>query len=232
MNLIDVIHTQFPGFGVNKVRDRLRRKYNVTIEHSKTKRYMTFMNILKPIKENSPYGLYPYLLNGVDITRPNQVWSIDITYIGVMNHFSYLVVIIDWYSRYVLSWDLSNSLKADSVIIAMTTALEKYGKPYIINSDNGSQFISAEYLEMIVDRKIRISMNRKGRPADNIAVERFFRSLKSERLYGYEICNIKQAQESIDFYIPEYNEFRGHDRFKDATPSEAYFQIKKVESNF
>lgn len=228
MNLIDIIHTQFPGFGVNKVRDRLRRKYGVNIEHGKTKRYMRSMNILKPAEENSSYGLYPYLLKGTDIHKPNQVWSIDITYIGMMDEFSYLVVIIDWYSRYVLSWDLSDSLKSDSVIVALTRALEKYGKPYIINSDNGSQFITAEYLEMMVDRKIRISMNRKGRPADNIAVERFFRSLKSERLHGYEIFNTEQAKESIDFYIPEYNEFRGHDRFKDSTPSDAYFQIKKV----
>lgn len=224
MNYIDKIHTDLPGFGVEKINDRLRRKYKINIGMKKTRNYMIKMNIMKSQISNNVYGLYPYLLNAIEINRPNQVWSIDISYIGMKDNFSYLVVIIDWYSRFVVSWDLSQGLKKESVICAIKKAILIYGKPEIINSDNGSQFISAEYLELLVDNHIKISMNRKGNPADNIAVERFFRSIKCERLYHDEIYSFEDAYNSIDFYIPEYNYYRGHNRFKDATPAEVYFQ--------
>lgn len=223
MNHIDKIHTDMPGFGIEKINDRLKRKYKIDISMKLTKSYMRKMNILKSQNYNNAYGLYPYLLKKLDISRPNKVWSIDITYIGMKDSFLYLVVIIDWYSRFVLSWNLSKGLKKESVITAVKDAIREYGKPQIINSDNGSQFISGEYLELLVDNNIKVSMNRKGKPADNIAVERFFRSLKSERLYHDEIYYFNQAYESIKFYINEYNFYRGHNRFQNSTPSEVFF---------
>lgn len=229
MNHIDKIHIDFPGFGIEKINDRLKRKYNIKISKKVTRSYMVKMNILKSQYSNNSYRLYPYLLKKIDIYKPNKVWSIDITYIGMENNFLYLVVIIDWFSRFVLSWELSKGLKKESVIIAVKDAIKKYGKPEVINSDNGSQFISGEYLELLVDNNIRISMNRKGRPTDNIAIERFFRSLKSERLHHNEIYHFDDAYKSINFYIDEYNSFRGHNRFKNATPREAYFGEKEIE---
>ena len=180
------------------------------------------MNNLKNANDSEKCVKYPYLLNNLNITRPNQVWSIDISYIGMKYDYAYLVAIIDWYSRFIVSWDLSLTLNVSRVMKALEEGVSQYGKPDIINTDKGSQFMAASYLEYLYDNNIHISMNRGWNLTDNICIERFFRSLKSEKLYTEDIQIFKEAQQAIGFYIPEYNFYRGHSALNGKIPSEIY----------
>lgn len=167
---------------------------------------------------------YPYLLKGVKTTNPNQVWSIDITYLSVGRSTAYLVGIIDWYSRKILSYRISNSMDRSFCIEALNEALDKHGKPEIFNSDQGSQFTSDDFTNILKDNEIKISMDGKGRWADNILIERFFRSLKYEEVYLKHYENLKEAKQDIAKYITFYNNRRKHSSLDYNTPDDVYYK--------
>jgi len=179
-------------------------------------------NLSSSNKENK---IYPYLLRGIKIKRPNQVWSIDITYIRMAAGFMYLAAIIDWYSKYLLSYKLSNSLEMNFCIEALKDALNIYGNPEIINSDQGSQFTSMDFTSIASKNDIKISMDSKGRALDNIAIERFFRSLKYENIYINEYNDVKELKEGINKYIEFYNLRRLHQTLNYKTPAEIYHNM-------
>lgn len=171
---------------------------------------------------------YPYLLRNLDINKPNQVWSIDISYIGTPNGFVYLTAIIDWYSRFIVGYTISNTLQADVVTRVIKNAVRKYGEPEIINSDQGSQFTSQEYIELIQSFKTtKISMDGKGRATDNIAIERFFRSFKWERLYLMCPETVMEVKSITKEYMHTYNYHRDHQRHQYKTPAEIFFNHEK-----
>lgn len=225
--IIDVLHTDNPAWGARQMKAQLNSR-GYKIGRKKTRRYMTEMAIdpiypkmnLSKRKHNSV--ILPYLLKNVDIVRPNQAWSIDITYIKLKHGFLYLTAIIDWYSRCIVGWDLDDTLDTRSVIAACKKAF-KTAKPEILNSDQGCQFTSAEYKQLLKEEGIRQSMDGKSRWADNIMIERWFRSFKYEEAYLTEYNNIKEAREAITRYIHTYNFERKHSAIGYETPAERYY---------
>lgn len=172
---------------------------------------------------------YPYLLRNLDINKPNQVWSIDITYIGTPTGFVYLTAIIDWYSRFIVGWSISNTLQADVVTRTVKEAIKTYGTPEIINSDQGSQFTSDSYIDLIKSYKtIKISMDGKGRATDNIMIERFFRSFKWERLYLLNPETVQEVKTMTKEYMKRYNYERNHQSLGYKTPYEVYGLKAKI----
>ena len=192
MRKIDECHLQRPYYGSRRLRDWLQ-DLGYAINRKKLQRLMREMGLtaLYPkqnlSKRNQAHKVYPYLLRGLVIDRPNQAWAADVTYIPMAKGFLYLVAIIDWYSRKVLAWELSNSMDVRFCVEALETALGKYGKPEIFNTDQGSQFTSEAFTSVLKENDIRISMDGKGRWVDNVFVERLWRSLKYEEVYlkGY-----------------------------------------------
>ena len=167
---------------------------------------------------------YPYLLRHLPIERPNQVWSIDISYVGTPRGFVYITAIIDWYSRFLIGYSISNTLHADAVTRVIKEAVDKYGAPEIINSDQGTPFTSKEYIELIKSfEKTKISMDGKGRATDNIAIERFFRSYKWERVYLMYPETVAEVKNLTKEYIHHYNYERGHQSYNYKTPPDIYF---------
>ncbi len=182
-------------------------------------------NLSKRAKESKTY---PYLLRNLSITRPNQVWSIDITYVGTPTGFVYLTAIIDWYSRFIVSYTISNTMQSEMVTRAVKKAVEKYGIPEIINSDQGSQFTSNEYIDLVKSySSTKISMVGKGRATDNIAIERFFRSYKWERIYLMHPETVREVKDITSEYIETYNYKRGHQSYNYQTPAEIYFNVEE-----
>ncbi len=172
---------------------------------------------------------YPYLLRNLAINRPNQVWSIDISYVGTPTGFVYLTAIIDWYSRFIVGYSISNTLQTDVVTRTVKEAIKKYGKPDILNSDQGSQFTSNEYIELVKSyNHTRISMDSKGRATDNIAIERFFRSYKWERLYLHLPETVKEVKIHTKEYIEHYNFTRPHQSYDYKTPAELYYRVDEI----
>lgn len=231
-NAIDRIHYKEPSYGVRRIKNELNNLGFKTVGRRLVKRYMREMNIYafypgpNLSKRAKAAKLYPYLLRNLVINRSNQVWSIDITYIGTPTGFVYLTAIIDWYSRFIVGYTISNTLQTDMVTRTVKKAVERYGVPDIINSDQGSQFTSNEYIELIKSYgSTRISMDGKGRASDNIAIERFFRSYKWERLYSMYPETIQEVKKITDEYMETYNYDRGHQTFNYSTPSEIYFRI-------
>lgn len=176
-------------------------------------------------KPHPEHRIYPYLLKGLDIAESNQVWSSDICYIPMRKGFLYLVAAMDWYSRKVLSWRLSNSLDTEFCVAALKEALAKYGKPEIFNTDQGSQFTSLEFTELLKDAGVKISMDGKGRWRDNVMVERLWRSLKYEDVYLKAYETGSEARNGIGNWIRRYNEERPHSSLEDRTPFEAYWKL-------
>ena len=174
-------------------------------------------------KRHFKEALAPSLLRNYKIYLPNQVWSIDITYIRLNHGHIYLTALIDWYSRKIIGWNLSDTLEKESVIHAVEGAVAKYGSPAIINSDQGSQFSSEEYRETLKKLNIRQSMDGKSRWADNIMIERWFRSFKYEEAYLTQYNNIKEARAAIGQYIHTYNFERRHSALDYQTPAECYY---------
>ena len=166
--------------------------------------------------------MYPYLLKGLAIERPNQVWTGDITYIPVQRGFLYLMAVMDWATRRVLSWRLSNTLDARFCVEALTEALERYGRPQIFNTDQGSQFTSLEFTATLKDAGVAISMDGRGRCMDDIFIERLWRSLKYEAVYLHELSDGFQAQRVIARWVEFYNTQRPHSALENSTPAEAY----------
>lgn len=179
-------------------------------------------------KRDKKAKVYPYLLRNLDINRPNQVWSIDITYIGTPTGFVYMVAIIDWYSRFIVGWSISNTLQSDFIVRTVEEAIKTYGKPEIINSDQGSQFTSKAYIDCIKSfESIKISMDGKGRATDNIMIERFFRSFKWERLYLLCPETVREVKEMTKAYMEHYNYERNHQGLDEQTPKELYYSNKR-----
>ena len=234
-NAIDRIHYLEPSYGVRRIRNELVKQVFTSAGRKLLKRYMEEMNIhvFYPgpnlSKRDKKSKVYPYLLRNLDINRPNHVWAVDITYIGTPSGFAYMVTIIDWYSRFIVSWAISNTLQSDFVVRAVEEAIGNYGKPEIINSDQGSQFTSKAYIDYIkAQDTIRISMDGKGRATDNIMIERFFRSYKWERLYLLRPETIKEVKAMTKEYIYRYNYVRGHQGLDYNTPYSFYCSKEKV----
>ena len=213
--LIDVIHTNRPFLGARRIADALQG-VNYRINRKRVQRLMREMGIRavypKPntSKRNSKHKVYPYLLRNLNINRPNQVFATDITYVPMPKGFAYLTVIMDWYSRKVLSWRLSNSMDTSFCIDALEEALHYYGKPEIFNSDQGSQYTSDDFTGVLKDNDIRISMDGKGAWRDNVFVERLWRSVKYEEVYLNAYESMKEAKDGIGAWIEFYNRERKH----------------------
>lgn len=227
MNLLDEQHTKTPFYGVLKMREFLRqKKFVVGKEHVRTLlRKMGLCAIFaKPnlSKPHPQHMVYPYLLKDVVVERPNQVWSADITYIRLTYGFAYLVAILDWFSRYVLSWRLSNTLDSSFCVETIEEALFRDGRPEIFNTDQGSQFTSNDFISKLTGAGISISMDGRGRAFDNIFVERFWRSVKYECIYlnGYQ--NIPEARDGLKKYFEFYNTERFHQALNYRTPLQVY----------
>lgn len=228
MKLIDQQYLKTPFFGSRRITDILKSLGHL-VNRKHIQRLMRLMGIEaihpKPntSKPNKEHKIYPYLLKNLKITRPNQVWATDITYIPMAKGFQYLVAIIDLYSRYIISWRLSNSLDKDFCIKTLEDAL-KIGKPEIFNSDQGSQFTSTEFTDVLKNHSIQISMDGKGRCIDNIFIERFWRSLKYEEVYLKAYANGLDARSSIRQWIGFYNNERPHQGIQSKKPQQLYFQ--------
>jgi putative transposase len=225
--LIDEIHLDKPFLGSRRIRDELEDR-GLAVNRKRIRRLMNKLSITavapgpKLSLPGKGHTIYPYLLRGVDVTRPNQVWAADITYIPMPKGFLYLVAVMDWHSRRVLSWRLSNTMEADFCIAAVEDALKLYGAPEIFNTDQGSQFTSAEFTQVLQAAGVKISMDGKGRWMDNVFVERLWRSLKYEEVYLKAYDNVGEAREGIGDWIKYYNTQRRHQGLGRRTPNEVY----------
>lgn len=234
MNLIDEQYTRTPFYGVPRMTAWLRRQ-GYGVNHKRIRRLMRLMDLEAiypkprlsiPSKENK---IYPYLLNGVSIDRPDQVWGTDITYIRLAHGFMYLVAIMDWFSRYVLSWELSNTLETNFCLKALEEALI-LSKPEIFNSDQGSQFTSLEFTDRLQTSGITISMDGRGRVFDNIFVERLWRTVKYEEVYLNHYQTVSEARLGLTEYFQFYNTERLHSSLEYRTPEEVYFRKPLVQT--
>lgn len=227
MKLMDIEYTAHPYYGSRRLKIHLNRLGHI-VSRDKVRGLMALMNLeaIYPKKKlttrNPDHIIYPYLLRDQKIIRPNQVWSTDITYIPMKNGFLYLVAVIDWFSRYVLSWNLSNSLDGLFCREAVAAAL-KIGKPDIFNVDQGSQFTCREFVNLIIGNNIQLSMDGRGRCLDNIFIERLWRSLKYEEVYLKNYSNGNDASISIGKYFLHYNEDRPHQSLNYSTPQTIYY---------
>jgi len=227
MRRIDEIHLRLPFLGSRKIRDVLRREGH-GVNRKKVQRLMRLMGMcaLYPKRRTSLPGkghtIYPYLLRDVAVVRPNQVWVADICYIPMARGFLYLVAIMDWYSRKVLSWRLSNTLDTEFCVGALEEALRYHGVPEIFNTDQGAQFTSEAFTGKLKEAQVRISMDGKGRWIDNIFIERLWRSLKYEEVYLKAYETVAEAIRGIGEYFDFYNEQRPHQSLARRTPNEVY----------
>ena len=228
MRRIDELHLEHPFAGSRMLRDLLRGE-GVQIGRARVTRMMRRMGI-KAIyrrpntsKPEPGHRIYPYLLRGLPVERPNQVWATDITYIPMARGFVYLAAVIDWHTRRVLSWRLSITMETDFCIEAVEEALAKHGKPEIFNTDQGSQFTSDAFTGLLKEHDIQISMDGRGAWRDNVFVERLWRSVKYEEVYLRAYESVAQARASLDRYLRFYNAKRPHSSLGARTPDEAYF---------
>jgi putative transposase len=223
---IDEIYTKYPFYGSRRITVTLRGE-GIDISRKRVRRYMLDMGIeaIYPgpnlSKRSLESKIYPYLLRDVTVDRVNQVWGIDITYIRLDGGWMYLVAVIDWYSRYVISWELDQSLEMPFVMRAVGKAL-LVGVPEIFNSDQGSHFTSDEYTDLLIEKNITISMDGKKRALDNIFTERLWRSVKYEEVYLHNYCSPREARMGISKYVEFYNEQRPHQSLGYQTPGDVY----------
>ena len=229
MHAIDRIYTDYPFFGVRRIWKILRRDHGYQVNPKRVHRLMQQMGLqaIYPRQRLSlpdkDHRVYPYLLGGLTIDRPNQAWCSDITYVRLRSGFVYLVAVMDWFSRYVLSWRLSNTLDAAFCLAALEDALAK-GVPEIFNTDQGSQFTSTEYTGRIAAAGIRMSMDGRRRFVDNIFIERLWRSLKYEDIYLKDYETVPRLSDGLDTYFAFYNDRRPHQSFDYQTPAHVYYQ--------
>lgn len=229
MRLIDEEYTRRPFYGSRKMRDALRRQ-GYQVNRKRVRRLMRLMGLrsLAPTPDTSKpapeHKVYPYLLRGMEINRPNQVWCTDLTYIRLRGGFVYLVAIMDWYSRKVLSWEVSASMEVSFCVSALERALRLYPAPEIFNSDQGSQFTSKDFTGTLKEADVTISMDGKGRCMDNIFIERLWRSVKYEEIYLKDYETVDELRKSLAKYFHFYNQERPHQSFGEATPLEVYRQ--------
>ena len=231
---LDYWHTKFCYMGVRKLKSLLCNEDKISAGRKLIGRYMEEMgikavypkpNLSKPDKKHKKA---PYLLKNMSIWLPNQVWAVDITYVKMGKSHMYLTAIIDWYSRFIVGWALSDTLETAPVLEAVQSAIETYGVPSIINSDQGSQFTSDDYIKLLQSHGIRRSMDGKARWIDNVIIERWFRSLKCENIYINEYNKPRELRNGIKLYIDEYNSERPHQSLDNQYPIEVYNAIFKT----
>jgi putative transposase len=233
---IDKLFLARPEMGVRRMQQELTTPEN-PLNVKRIRRLMRRMGLEavgpKPdlSKPQAGHTIYPYLLKGLAIERVNQVWSTDITYVPMANGFLYLCAVIDWYSRYILSWRLSNTLLADFCVDALNEALTKWGKPEIFNTDQGSQFTSQSFLSPLIDNDIRVSMDSKGRALDNIFIERFWRTIKYEHIYLRAYGDGQELNRGLTEYFRFYNQERKHQSLGYQTPAVWYEREKGKVQN-
>ena len=229
MNLIDRIYTDYPFYGSRRIKRELRINHDTDIGREKVQRLMRVMGLeaIYPKKRTSFHGeenkIYPYLLRGLKIIHPNQVWSTDITYVKLVNGWAYLIAIMDWYSRYVVSWRLSETLEIGFCLTALNKALDK-NKPEIFNSDQDVRFTSSKFTNILKNKGVKISMNSKGKYLDNILNERLWRTVKYEDIYLKHYRTIEEAEQGLKEYFDFYNNRRYHESLNDRTPAQVYFE--------
>ncbi len=228
MRRIDELHLEHPFAGARMLRDLLRQEgYTVGRKHVAT--LMRTMGIealyrkANTSRRHPEHRIYPYLLRGLSIDRPNQVWAMDITYLPMARGFVYLAVVLDWATRRILAWRLSNSLTADFCVEALDEAITRYGAPEIMNTDQGSQFTGTEFIATLTQHAIRISMDGKGCWRDNVFVERLWKTIKYEEVYLHAYDTVSAANESLARYVSFYNGRRPHTALDRQTPDAAYF---------
>lgn len=228
MRRIDELHLDYPFAGSRMMRSMLVNEgIAIGRTHVRTLMRRTGIEALyrrpRTSKPGPGHRIYPYLLRDVAVTRPNQVWAADITYIPMARGFVYLVVVLDWFSRRALSWRVSITMEADFCVEALEEALARYGKPDIFNTDQGSQFTGEAFTGQLVRNGIAISMDGKGAWRDNVFVERLWRSVKYEEVYLRAYDNVPEARTSIGRYLDFYNSRRPHSRHDGRTPDQAWF---------
>ncbi len=233
MRLIDEEYMRHPFYGSRKIRIYLKRQ-GYSVNRKRVQRLMRRMGIqsLAPKPNTSSprkdHKIYPYLLKGMDINRPNMVWCSDITYIRLSGGFVYLTAVMDWHSRYVLSWEISVTMDDDFCVNALKSAIRQYGRPDIFNTDQGSQYTGKDYTGVLLEHEIKISMDGKGRAMDNIFIERLWRSVKYEEIYLHEYQNVKDLIVALKKYFNFYNFERTHQSLDDQMPIEVY-RVKDLE---
>ena len=233
MRRMDELHLEYPFAGSRMLRDLLATPDSKGVGSKPGRRHVTTLmkemgieavyrrpNTSKPAPGHK---IYPYLLRGLVIDRPNQVWATDITYIPMARGFVYLCAVMDWYARRILAWRLSNTMEAEFCVETLEDAMEKYGKPGIFNSDQGSQFSGAAFTGVLIKNEVAISMDGKGAWRDNVFVERFWRSVKYEEVYLRAYDDVPEARASIGRYLRFYNGRRPHTALDRRTPDQAYF---------
>jgi putative transposase len=228
MRRIDEVYLSHPEFGARQLARWFRRQ-GYDVNRKRMQRLMRLMGLeaiyQKPnlSRRHPDHRVYPYLLRNLTVARPNQVWAMDITYVPIEGGFLYLCAVIDWYSRAVLAWDLSNTLDARFCVEAVQRAIEQHGAPEIFNTDQGCQFTSAEFTQPLLDLGVKLSMDGKGRALDNVFVERLWRTVKWDEVYRKSYRSQIDAHANLDRFFHFYNEDRPHSAFDgDVTPLEVY----------
>jgi putative transposase len=230
MRLIDEQFLKTPTWGSRSMRNHLRR-LGYKVNRKRVQRLMRIMG-LEPIypkprtsRPHPDHKVYPYLLRDLTIDRPNQVWSADITYIPMRRGFMYLVAVMDWHSRKVLSWRVSNTLELEFCIEALEQALRDHGKPEIFNTDQGAQFTSRRFVELLESNGIQVSMDGRGRVQDNIFIERLWWTLKYHYLYLHAFDNGAELRRGLQQWVDFYNQERSHQGLDNLTPDEVYYGL-------
>jgi len=230
MRLIDEQYLKTPSWGSRSMRNHLRR-LGYKINRKRVQRLMRLMGLEaiypkpKTSRPHPAHKVYPYLLRNMVVERPNQVWAADITYIPMNRGFMYLVAVMDWHSRKILSWRISNTLDTDFCVEAVEEALSRYGVPEIFNTDQGAQFTSNEFTELLKSHKVQISMDGRGRVQDNIFIERLWWTLKYQYLYLWSFNNGTELRQGLDQWFEFYNSERCHQALDNLAPDEVYFDL-------
>jgi putative transposase len=233
MRRLDELHLQWPFQGSRMLRDILRlegilvgRRHVATL--MRKMRIEALYRHANTSRRHPRHAIYPYLLRKLVIDRPNQVWATDVTYIPMARGFVYLVAVMDWFSRRVLSWRLSNSMTADFCVEALEEAIAKYGAPQIFNTDQGSQFTASSFIQVLQKNRIKISMDGRGAWRDNVFVERLWRSVKYEEVYLHAYDSVAAAKAGIGNYFAFYNGRRPHTALDRNTPDNVYFESQPL----
>jgi putative transposase len=234
MDLIDVIYTDLPFYGSRRMKNELLDRYRICACREHIQRLMRKMGIETIYPKKTPntsasdasHKKYPYLLKDLTASYPNHIWGTDITYIRTEEGWAYLVALIDWYSRYVIAWEISTSMETEFCMSTLNRALVA-ATPSIHNSDQGVQFTDKKYIGILEENKIGISMDGRGRCMDNIFTERLWRTVKYENIYLSSYRNAPETKEGLGKYFPFYNEKRRHQSLDYRTPAEVYFENKK-----
>ena len=233
MRRIDELHLKYPFYGSRSLARELRKEGR-EVNRKRVQRLMRLMDLVAMVpkpntsRPSPEHPVFPYLLRGVEVSRVNQVWAADITYIPLARGFVYLVAIMDWYSRRVLSWRLSTTLESDFCVRALQQALAEFGTPEIFNTDQGSQFTAEVFTGELLARGIKVSMDGKGRYTDNIFVERLWRTLKYEEVYLHAYDTVDEARAAIGRYVRFYNEQRDHSSLGYQTPAAFYDGMRRA----